>query len=458
MNVDKKDELSLKKKVDAIGERRALLENLKKACLSRGVDYDVGKGKRIAIPLMMAPTLLDQKQLSFLHKLSETINRYMARMPSLWMKEEEIRERLPFQDAEREFLESVWNAEHERAQTLVSRNDFDMPQNPQKTVAFEPNGCSIGGIYYSSECARIVRDEVFSHPDVNERTKKLKYTSDACDLVFSQLAAHADSIGARKRFRIGIVENRDWDTGITEMPSLLKRFATLGHKAVIGDPRTLAVSRGRFKLDGETVDVLYRNMELSDFTALEASGKKLRGVREAFRQNIFVSSLAGDFDQKNLWEVLSTKAAERFVAEKDRKFLRKHLLWTRLVRERETESPDGKVVDLIEFARANRTKLVLKPNHSCGGDRVLLGPNLSVAEWERWLKKAVRDPAGWVVQRFHEGSKKTFTLGRSTKAETFYVTYGVISAPRGASILGRACVRPVVNVSRGGALVPIFKH
>ena len=430
--------------------RAALEKRLLAACIAHGVDYDLGRGKRIPIPLVPVPFALSAAWLREAQALSEAVNRHLCAMPAAWMRDEELRRVLPFPDAERGFVESVWREEHAKRQTVVSRNDFDMPEDPAHAVAFEANGCAIGGIWYGAAAARAGSQVLV--PDLGRAGGAM--ITDGYDVFLAALRAHARKIGAAEPRRIGILEDRDWEAGITEMPSLATRLRHDGFVAVHGDPRELAVRRGRFALAGEPVDLLYRNMEIADLTAIEAEVRgPLRVMREAFRENVVVSTVAGDFDQKALWEVLTSHRFERHIAKEDRARLRKHLLWTRLLRDAETEGPDGKPVSLVDYALASRRRLVLKPNLLCGGEGVTLGPLLSPKEWERVVRRALRQPGQWVLQRFHRASKVRFAgLGAR------YVTCGVISGAGLVSALGRASTDPVVNVSRGGGLVPLFRR
>lgn len=427
-----------------------LQRRLLAACIAHGVDYDLGRGKRIPIPLVPVPYALSPSWLREAHALSEAINRHLCRMPALWTRSAELRRVLPFPDAERRFVEDVWRDEHAARQTVVSRNDFDMPADPSHAVAFEANGCAIGGIWYGGAAARAGSQVLV--PDL--RRAGAAMITDGYQVFLAALRAHAKRNGAREPRRIGILEDRDWEAGITEMPSIAARLRHDGLVAVHGDPRELAVRRGGFELAGEPVDLLYRNMEIADLTAIEAEQRgKLRAMREAFRENVVVSSVAGDFDQKALWEVLTSHRFERHIAKEDRALLRRHLLWTRLLRDVDTEAPDGKTVSLVDYALSARARLVLKPNLLCGGEGVTLGPLLTQERWERVVRRALREPGLWVLQRFHRASKVRFP-GVGAR----YITCGVISGPGAISALGRASTDPVVNVSRGGGLVPLFRR
>jgi len=428
----------------------ALRRRLNKACLAHGVDYDLENGKRVPISMLPMPLLLSPAEEEFVHHLSERINHYIKAMPALYLKHPEVREIVPLPEAHDRFLRDCWLPSHARHQTIVARHDLDMPVDRSKTASFEPNACAIGGIFYAGAAARVIADVVLAAQPAKQRAEAQALT-DGCDLVADLLSTHSRAVGGPHKPRIGILEDRDWEAGITEMPRLIFHLRTRGMEGLIGDPRDLVSSRGRLLLRGQPVDVLYRNMELGDFVDIEEEdGRPLRGLRAAFRANRVVSGFAGDFDHKSVWELLTSQRTRALVAPADRRLFQRHLLWTRLLRPTKTEAPDGTRVDLLEFARTHRAQLVLKPNTSCGGDRVTLGPHLDDLAWNRALHRAIRDPAGWVVQAFHRNTK------RRVGSKLVYVTYGVISSPAGCAVLSRASEEPVVNVSRGGGLMAVF--
>jgi diaminobutyrate-2-oxoglutarate transaminase len=296
--------------------------------------------------------------------------------------------------------------------------------------------------------------EVMSHPSFAD--EKLVPLADACDVVLGLLTQHARRLGLAPGFTVGILENRDWTLGITEMGSLERFLTARGVRCVVGDPRDLRDSP-QLMLAGKPIDLIYRNMELADFVALERDGHDMRAVRAAFKQNRVLSGLAGDFDHKSTWEVLTSKKTRHLIDPADRAFLRRHLLWTRLVRETRTEGPDGKMVELIPYIRTHQKSLVLKPNRACGGEGVTLGPLLPATKWKKALERALAEPGAWVVQRFHKGTQKHFPRRRNDH-EPYFVTYGVVSSPDSFGVLGRACRKAIVNVSAGGGLVALLRE
>ena len=131
------------------------------------------------------------------------------------------------------------------------------------------------------------------------------------------------------------------------------------------------------------------------------------------------------------------------------------MLWTRLLTDRRTTLPDGETGDLLEYTRHEQDTLVLKPNRSYGGDRVLIGPSVSTAEWEATLQRAVSGEDQWVVQRLTRIPVSEFPVlspEGAVHTEPFYTVIGLTPTKYGVSILGRASQKMVVNVAQRGGM------
>jgi hypothetical protein len=455
---ERPDERAIRTRVARRADFPSLERRLRRAALARGVDYDLGGGRRIPIDMMPSPVLLTSAQLTFLRRLAEAVNGMLRRLPELFLADAAVRAALPFPEDEEALVRDCYRPHG--PQTLVTRVDFDLPNAAagatRRTVAFEPNGVSIGGIFYGGECARVVADVA-----LDERARReLRYLDDACQALPRLLRRHAAALGFGPRLHVAILEDREWDSGITEMPRLAATLEAAGISAVLADPRDLALRGGRVTLRGRAVDLIYRNMEARDLCDIEATGTPLRALREAFRRNLVVSGIAGDFDHKSVWEVLTSGPTRHVVPPALRPLFARHLLWTRVVRERRTEGPGGGEVDLIPFVRRGRGSLVLKPNRECGGEGVTLGPYLDERAWDRALDRALAERGAWAVQKFHPGSMKSFTRPRGGRrfTERAFYTFGVIATQREVAVVGRACLRPIVNVSAGGGMVAVMRR
>lgn len=455
---DRASERTIRESIEMRPDFAQLTRRLRAGAVRRRIDYQKGPDRRIPINLMVTPAVLGTAQVRFLHRLTNAINGVIRRMPELFHTDPEVRAVLPFPADEEDWVRDCYR--RGTRQPLVTRIDYDVhnagPGATLGTVAFEPNGVSIGGIYYAGACPALIQ-EVVLDGDAHARICQI---ASPCAGVVRLMSRHGRATGLGARPRVGIIENRDWTDGITEMPRLAEALERAGMTALLGDPRDLKCGRGGFTLGGEPVDLLYRNMEVRDFADLVGAGHPLTALREAMRRDRVVSALAGDFDHKSLWEVLTSRRTRHVIPPVWREPFRRHVLWTRLVRETRTENPSGREVDLVPWIRRHREHLVLKPNRSCGGDRVTLGPHLDERAWDRAIDVALKDGSGWVVQSYHEATCKAFPAMRNKRvvSEKHFVCYGVISIDRDVDILGRACIRPVVNVAAGGGLMAVFRE
>ena len=98
------------------------------------------------------------------------------------------------------------------------------PGRTRRTVAFEPNGVSIGGIFYGGECARVIADVALDE----QARRDVRYLADPCQAIPRVLRRHAAAIGLGPRLHVAILEDREWDAGITEMPRLAARLEAAG--------------------------------------------------------------------------------------------------------------------------------------------------------------------------------------------------------------------------------------
>ena len=158
----------------------------------------------------------------------------------------------------------------------------------------------------------------------------------------------------------------------------------------------------------------------------------------------------------------SDELAARYFSIAERQLFRRHVLWTRIVSERRTETPDGPM-DLLEYVRDYREELVLKPNRGYGGAGVALGAALSQGEWETLLEHALaaqHDPhKQWVVQAAATLPVHLFPVldeqGR-THEEPFYAVMGFAPTDHGLGIIARVSQKQVVNVAQRGGLAAVL--
>lgn len=182
----------------------------------------------------------------------------------------------------------------------------------------------------------------------------------------------------------------------------------------------------------------------------------LRALRYAdvVTVNPLRSRLAGN---KGVLEILTSSAFDRFFTPAENQEKTRLLPWTRKLVERKTDYL-GREVDLLPYVASRPDKFVLKPGGGYGGEGVILGPHCDQGEWLKRLDEAVNQQG--VVQEYVPVREHKVPLveGTDVLEETKYLTLGAF-AIRGeyAGCIGRVSSDPVVNVRRGGGIIPVLE-
>jgi hypothetical protein len=324
----------------------------------------------------------------------------------------------------------------------------------------EPNMSGIGGLYLVPTSERVIEEVVLPRLAAQDAELQLELAPDIRGLLMQAIREHLEAIGRPAR-NICFVEAKYAGSGIDEQEDLAQYFHDqYGLKVMHADPRELAITGDEVTYGGDVVDLVYRDYAVADLIQLSRSGVDVVPMRSLFRQNRVISSIAAELDQKSCWEVLTdAKIAERYFSSDERQIFRRHVLWTRIVSDRKTTTPDGRERDLLEFARRERETLVLKPNRAYGGEGVMIGVALSQPEWDAAIDKALADPSRWVVQQLASIPVSEFPVvgpDGHVHSEPFHVVMGFAATQYGVAILGRASQKQVVNVAQRGGMCVVF--
>ncbi|MBE7491792.1 MAG: glutathionylspermidine synthase family protein [Planctomycetes bacterium] len=160
---------------------------------------------------------------------------------------------------------------------------------------------------------------------------------------------------------------------------------------------------------------------------------------------------------KGVLEILTSGAFDRFFTPAENQLKARLLPWTRKLVARRTDYL-GRDVDLLEFVAANPEKLVLKPGGAYGGESVVLGPFVTRQQWQAALDETIRQQG--VVQEYVPVARQSVPVleGASYAEQEKYMILGAF-AVRGeyAGCIGRVSDDPVVNVRRGGGVLPVLE-
>ena len=276
------------------------------------------------------------------------------------------------------------------------------------------------------------------------------------------LAALLDSYrdwGGRGQPTIAIVDWRDVPTW-TEFEILRDAFVGAGTPTVVCEPTELELSGNTLTARGTKIDLVFRRVLLNDIVThpqecavlVEAYERRLACVANTFRCKLP--------HKKAFFAVLTDPANEAMFSPLERSVIRAHVPWTRLVADIKTEK--GSVSSgLLEIARAQRERLVLKPNDEYGGTGVLLGWESDESAWDAALQSAVADgPGTWIVQERVPVRREVFPMfdanGDVAMRDMLVDLAPYLFRGKMTGYLTRLSATGLANVTSGGGQVPAF--
>ncbi len=425
----------------------------------------VRDGKEEVINILLRPLAVMPDQVAYFHVVSLAIVNALKRLPDLYIQDFAIREVAPLMPDEEKFLWDCWGQSHRENNPVFGRLDamvdFTSPMWKDSLNFVEPNLSGVGGIHLVPNCEQVLVEAVL--PILQEAAPDLHLEPglDLREMFIMELLDHLEAIG-RPDGTICLIDPKYAGDGPTELDPLVEYYSeTRGLNVVHADPSELYVRGGEVWYEDTKIDLGYRDYEMRDLIYLEKEeGLDIRPMKILFRENRIVSSLAGDFDHKSTWEILTDpRFTEKYFTADDRRYFKRHVMWTRVIKDRRTTDPDGEPIDLLEFMRKNQDILVMKPNRSYGGDRILLGPLMEESDWQAAIQSALADDEDWVAQRLARISVNEFPVlapDNSVSTEPFYTVMGFAPTKYGVAILGRASQKQVVNVAQRGGMCAVL--
>jgi hypothetical protein len=234
-------------------------------------------------------------------------------------------------------------------------------------------------------------------------------------------------------------------------------LARLGIDALPCPVDALQYRNDRIWLGDRAIDVVFRLFMIEDVLkpgAVELLEPVLQ-ASERGHVSIFTPMDAELYGSKGSLALLSDEAyRDRYPAD-ELAALDRILPWTRMVRSG-LVTVEGRRVDLLQHAIANREELVLKPTALHGGEGVLLGWQTDDATWAGRLTEAMDNP--WVLQRRIRPLPEVFLTDDG--AEQWLLTWGAFLVAGG---LGGFLIRGsqeldggIVNMATGATATCCF--
>ena len=164
---------------------------------------------------------------------------------------------------------------------------------------------------------------------------------------------------------------------------------------------------------------------------------------------------------KTFFAVLTDEQNGNLFSLSEREIIRKHIPWTRVVADVQT-AHYGEHVELLDFIRKEREKLVLKPSDEYGGSGVTLGWETGEAAWEEAIERALTAKNGvWIVQERIPVRREFFPyiadVGTVDYREMLVDFAPYLFRGKLCGFLTRLSSTGLANVTSGGGQVPAFR-
>lgn len=233
-------------------------------------------------------------------------------------------------------------------------------------------------------------EKVFAEvPEVQEFLSENRHWRPAphATLLSALVAAYRDSGGKKEKPNIAIV---DWDgvSTVSEFEILRAFWQAEGCATIIANPFELEYDGKTLRAGDFEVDIFYKRVIIHEF--LETFDETHPLVRAYADGNV---CMANNFrvkiaHKKTSFAILSDEKYARIFTSEQRGLIKKHIPWTRRVRDAKTTF-ENREVGLLELLRTRRENFILKPHDDYGGHGVSFGWEHSASEWESLLENAL---------------------------------------------------------------------
>ena len=258
---------------------------------------------------------------------------------------------------------------------------------------------------------------------------------------------------------IAIVDLKDLPTQ-KEFELFREYFENRGYTSLICSPQDLEFDDGRLYFGGVAIDIVYKRLLVNEYLPIM---DEYPALLDAYRAGAIcmVNSFRGKLvHKKAIFAVLTNERYRHLFNDEELAAIEAHVPWTRTFREEKTEY-GGEEIDLVEWTRANSSKLVLKPNDDYGGHGIYIGWNSTADEWNAAINTALAD-GDYLVQERVKTAKEMFPM----MFDDFHGKWGMVEQLVDLDpllfngVVGSAFTRlslsELANVTSGGGMVPTF--
>lgn len=273
------------------------------------------------------------------------------------------------------------------------------------------------------------------------------------------LKCYTEFIGQKieEKPTIAIVDLKDLPT-VKEFELFRDFFEANGYTAFICSPDELVFDGKHLRYKEIVINIVYKRLLVNEYLPIMASQPALLNAYRAGAICLVNNFRSKIIHKKAVFAVLTNEKYRHLFDESELAAIAAHVPWTRTFRDEQTENK-GEKIDLVEWTRANKGKLVLKPNDDYGGHGIYIGWASTDEEWEKAIAVALEN-GDYLVQERVQTSKETFPMidaaGNWQMIEQLVDLDPLLYNGLVGSAFTRLSSSELANVSSGGGMVPTF--
>jgi len=401
----------------------------------------------------LRPHFVTETDWSRIVKTCETVFGALQKVKDAAIQDDSILDELGVTPVERELVKIDPGYSHV---SPTSRLDSFLAGDTYSYV--ELNGESPAGIAFSDSASQIFRSlpvvekfaERYNIRTLEGRSKMLDVLISCYDEFCGGKADHTPTIA--------IVDLDDLPT-IKEFELFKEYFESHGYKSVICSPRQLEFNGEELTFEGTRIDIVYKRLLVNEYLPIMDEQPDLLNAYRAGKV-CMVNSFQGKLvHKKAIFAVLTNERRAHLFNDTELAAISAHVPWTRKFIEDKTVN-HGETIDLVEWTRANSSKLVLKPNDDYGGHGIYIGWNSEASEWDDAIQVALSD-GDYLVQERVKTAREMFPMITDDDGNWEFVDQLVDLDPllfkgKVGSAFTRLASNELANVTAGGGMVPTF--
>ena len=330
----------------------------------------------------LRPHFFTRKKYEEIIKAAEILAAAFERMTYAALENEEILNELDLSETEERMAridpryKGVCNSS--RLDSFINGDDFKFLEYNAETPA---------GITDQMQIEKVLEmiPEVREFLQSNEHWRPAPHRK----LLDALVQSYRDFGGKKEKPNIAIVDWKDVAT-VSEFEVLREYFESQGHKTTITRPRKLEYDGKILRAEDFEIDIFYKRVLIHEFLEeFDDSQPLIRAYKDGnvCMANSFRTKIP---HKKASFAIITDEKYQHLFTPEQIEISRKHIPWTRRLRDAETIY-QGNDVNLLELLRREREKFLIKPNDDYGGKGVLLGWETSQGEWETAINENLQN-------------------------------------------------------------------